>query len=70
MVSMITFLFTTLLLFVAFLVFALSDISVNLALAISSMAFMGTSINMYKALWDYFSNMRMGAAGHINNKVK
>ncbi|MGM9679554.1 MAG: CHASE2 domain-containing protein [Bacteroidaceae bacterium] len=69
-VSMITFLFTTLLLFVAFLVFALSDISVNLALAISSMAFMGTSINMYKALWDYFSNMRMGAAGHINNKVK
>lgn len=57
--SVITFLFTSIVVFITFLVFAITDITINLAWAISSMAFMGTSTNMYKALRDYVRNRNM-----------
>ena len=57
--SVITFLFTSIVVFITFLVFAITDITINLAWAISSLAFMGTSTNMYKALRDYVRNRNM-----------
>lgn len=57
--SIITFFFTSLLVFITFLIFATTDITINLAWAISSLAFMGASTNMYKALKDYIYNKNL-----------
>ena len=57
--SIITLFFTSLLVFITFLIFATTGITINLAWAISSLAFMGTSTNMYKALKDYIYNKNL-----------
>ena len=53
--SIFTFLFTSLLLGVSFLVFKLYNLSFNLAWALSVITFLGTSRSMYNALHDYIN---------------
>lgn len=52
--SILTFLFTSVLLGLSFLVFKLYGLSFNLAWALSVITFLGTSRSMYTALTDYF----------------
>ena len=52
--SVLTFLFTSVLLGVCFVVFKLYGISFNLAWALTAITFLGTSRSMYAALKDYF----------------
>lgn len=53
--SIFTFLFTSILLGVSFLVFKLYNLSFNLAWALSVITFLGTSRSMYNALHDYIN---------------
>lgn len=52
--SILTFLFTSVLLGLSFLVFKLYGLSLNLAWALSVITFLGTSRSMYPALTNYF----------------
>ena len=54
--SIFTFLFTSILLGLSFLVFKLYNLSFNLAWALSVITFLGTSRSMYNALHDYFNS--------------
>ena len=56
--SIVTFLFTTTLVGITFVIFASTNITINLTWALSSLAFMGTSTNMYKALYDFYKEHR------------
>lgn len=56
--SMLTFLFTSVLLGFSFLVFKLYGLSFNLAWALSVITFLGTSRSMYTALTNYFKARR------------
>ena len=53
--SIFTFLFTSILLGLSFLVFKLYNLSFNLAWALSVITFLGTSRSMYNALHDYIN---------------
>lgn len=50
-----TFLFTSVLLAISFFIFAFTHVSINIAWALASLAFMSTSSNMYDALKNYIS---------------
>lgn len=67
--SIITFLFTSVLVFVTFLIFATTNITINLAWAISSLAFMGASTNMYKTLKDYINERNVNSKTNLKESV-
>ena len=56
--SILTFLFTSVFLGISFFVFSLFCISFNLAWALSVIAFLGTSRSMYAAIKDYAESMK------------
>ena len=56
--SILTFLFTSVFLGISFFVFSLFCISFNLAWALSVIAFLGTSRSMYAAIKDYADSMK------------
>lgn len=54
--GIVTFLFTSVFIGLGFMAFQLFNVSFNLGWALSVVAFLGTSRNMYNALKDYFVN--------------
>ncbi len=56
--SIFMFFITSILLCISFLIFTLTNITVNLAWAISSIAFITTSSNLYKAIKEYYDHRR------------
>lgn len=62
--SILTFLFTSVLLGLSFLVFKLYGLSFNLAWALSVITFLGTSRSMYTALTNYFTAWKEKNFGH------
>lgn len=65
--SILTFLFTSVLLGLSFLVFKLYGLSFNLAWALSVITFLGTSRSMYTALTDYFKAWKAKRAERRQN---
>lgn len=56
--NILTFLFTSVFIGISFLVFCMFHISFNLAWALSVIAFLGVSRNMYTAIKDYVSSVK------------
>lgn len=56
--NILTFLFTSVFIGISFLIFCMFHISFNLAWALSVIAFLGVSRNMYTAIKDYVSSVK------------
>ncbi len=67
--SVLTFLFTSVLLGLCFVVFKRYGISFNLAWALTAITFLGTSRSMYAALQDYFIARRSKFLNHSNENA-